>query len=689
MKTGMNNKKNADAFVGDSTKDSVTANRPHAENIEKIEKEMAEFIASTPELKKKSSWKERLENARTACKNAGEKLYRASCRIDESLNGFRHVAEELATAMALLASLLHARARHAVYRVLGKTKKTYGHIGLDRRFENRVEGVFNRLTDFSFGKIFEDIRGKRRFINRKIDEFAQKKMAFGKKLESGLDRLIERFAADRKRNTVRIAAMACCLMLCCITVNAGTVYNYSYHDIQLGTVKNKTEVEQAVSQVKSEMPDTANVSVAVSAEPDVDITYERSFEFGAVVDSTEAVAEKIANLDELLADGYAINVDGVTVAMVDTEETANKILDTVKQSYCTIDEEQEAELKATLDKIAAATAEEISGDADPTVVVDTTVARNLVINDAVNNTAGVVSQTAAVDAADIAADAEALETSVKSTIINKLTFELVEKLDIDLAQFTGISKDSVQFIETVTIEPVKAKLSAFSDYDTAITNFIDEEGKNTKLTVATKELVIEEESIKYEIEYVEDDTLYEGQTEIMVPGVNGSQKVLYEITKANGEEAARTAIDKQVLTEPSPAKVRKGTKEKPACVATGKLQWPTTGKFSSGFGRRWGRLHGGVDICNSTGTPIYAADGGTVVFSGYNNNGYGYLVKIDHGNGLLTFYAHNSSLLVKEGDKVFKGQPIAKMGNTGRSTGTHLHYEVHLNGTKVDPMNYY
>ncbi|MBR5229000.1 MAG: hypothetical protein IKV96_04090, partial [Firmicutes bacterium] len=406
-----NNKSNASAFKRDSKKDSVTANGP-----------LHEFI---------------------------EKLIAVSRKMDESLEGFRHVAEEIATAIALLASLLHARGRHALDRILGRTRKTYGKMSVDRKFERRVEGVFNRLADLTFGHLFEDMRGKRRFINRKIDEFAQKKISFTKKLESCLDRLIARFAADRKRNTARIAAVACCLMLCCVTVNAGTVYNYSYHDIHLGTVKDKAEVEQAVSQIKTEVPETANVSVVVSAEPEVDITYEKEFSFSAAIDSTEAVAEKIANLDELLADGFAINVDGVTVAMVDSEETANKILDTVKQSYCTMDETQEAELQTTLEKIAAATAEETSGEADPAVVVDVTVARNLVLTDATANAAGVVADAPASDVTEVATDAVALQTSVKSTIISKLTFALIEKLDLDLTQFTGISKDRVEFAEVV------------------------------------------------------------------------------------------------------------------------------------------------------------------------------------------------------------------------------------------------
>lgn len=98
-------------------------------------------------------------------------------------------------------------------------------------------------------------------------------------------------------------------------------------------------------------------------------------------------------------------------------------------------------------------------------------------------------------------------------------------------------------------------------------------------------------------------------------------------------------------------------------------------------------MHYGIDIASKTGTPIYAADGGKVVYAGYKGN-YGYLVEIDHGNGFKTRYAHCSKILVKVGDKVYKGQHIANVGNTGRSTGPHLHFEVLKNGKNQNPANY-
>jgi murein DD-endopeptidase MepM/ murein hydrolase activator NlpD len=108
--------------------------------------------------------------------------------------------------------------------------------------------------------------------------------------------------------------------------------------------------------------------------------------------------------------------------------------------------------------------------------------------------------------------------------------------------------------------------------------------------------------------------------------------------------------------------------------------WPARGVFTSGYGWRWGRMHRGIDIAGPVGTPIFAAAEGEVVTAGWNSGGYGNLVKLRHPDGSLTLYAHNQRLLVRNGQKVEQGQRIAEMGSTGRSTGPHLHFEIHPNG---------
>jgi murein DD-endopeptidase MepM/ murein hydrolase activator NlpD len=117
------------------------------------------------------------------------------------------------------------------------------------------------------------------------------------------------------------------------------------------------------------------------------------------------------------------------------------------------------------------------------------------------------------------------------------------------------------------------------------------------------------------------------------------------------------------------------------------LVWPVNGPVVSGYGMRWGRMHEGIDIAAGLGTPIRAAAAGTVIHAGWLG-GYGNLVVLDHGDGLATAYAHASAILVGAGQSVAQGQTLSLVGSTGNSTGPHLHFEVRVNGSAVDPLLY-
>ncbi|HZN16378.1 MAG TPA: peptidoglycan DD-metalloendopeptidase family protein [Acidimicrobiales bacterium] len=122
-------------------------------------------------------------------------------------------------------------------------------------------------------------------------------------------------------------------------------------------------------------------------------------------------------------------------------------------------------------------------------------------------------------------------------------------------------------------------------------------------------------------------------------------------------------------------------------VSKSGLAWPLKGRITSGFGRRWGRLHAGIDIAAPRGTPIHAARAGKVVFSGWMG-GYGNAVVISHGGGFATLYGHQSRRAVKVGETVKQGEVIGYVGSTGHSTGNHLHFETRVNGTAVNPRRY-
>ncbi len=119
------------------------------------------------------------------------------------------------------------------------------------------------------------------------------------------------------------------------------------------------------------------------------------------------------------------------------------------------------------------------------------------------------------------------------------------------------------------------------------------------------------------------------------------------------------------------------------------FSWPAAGKLTSRFGRRWGRMHKGIDIAGPVGTPINAAADGTVISAGWNSGGYGNLVELRHSDGTTTRYGHNSRVSVAVGQTVRQGQQLAEMGSTGHSTGSHLHFEIRPSGgNAVNPISH-
>lgn len=207
------------------------------------------------------------------------------------------------------------------------------------------------------------------------------------------------------------------------------------------------------------------------------------------------------------------------------------------------------------------------------------------------------------------------------------------------------------------------------------------------ITVVSDETVTYSEEIPFDENVTEDDTLYEGINRIVRRGENGTAEITKRIERENGEIVSQTVM-KSVVTEKPVSQLRTvGTKYRPDNVGTGDFIRPYSGTVSSRFGARSSGNHTGVDFCGSVGDSIVAADSGTVIFANWSG-GYGNIVKIDHNNGYVTYYAHCSELYVKEGDVVQKGDVIAAVGNTGNSTGPHVHFEIRYGGDYLDPLGY-
>lgn len=209
-----------------------------------------------------------------------------------------------------------------------------------------------------------------------------------------------------------------------------------------------------------------------------------------------------------------------------------------------------------------------------------------------------------------------------------------------------------------------------------------------ELSVIVKEEVTYEESFDAPIKYVDNNSLYQGQENVISYGTPGYREVIAVVSYSNGVEYSRELLSQTVLTEPVATVVERGTLIPPTFIkpvnsSTYTSYWggrvhPITGAWST---------HTGLDIYVPLGTSVRASCAGTVTYSGWNG-GYGVCVIIDHGNGVTTKYAHLNQTDVSVGQQVSQGQRVGLSGSTGNSTGPHLHFEVCIWGTSKNPLDY-
>ena len=209
-----------------------------------------------------------------------------------------------------------------------------------------------------------------------------------------------------------------------------------------------------------------------------------------------------------------------------------------------------------------------------------------------------------------------------------------------------------------------------------------------KLAVVHQEQMYYEEDYEAEVIYIDNDDWYTTETKTLQEPSAGHRKVVAVVTFENDKKVSEEIIKEEVTYEAVPKIVERGTKIPPTYIKP-----ISGGRLSSGFGKRTApkrgasTYHKGVDWATPTGTPVYASCGGTVTKAGWGS-GYGYVVYITHPDGRQTRYAHLSKVLVSAGQTVSQGQKIALSGNTGVSTGPHLHFEILINGSQVSPLNY-
>ncbi len=208
------------------------------------------------------------------------------------------------------------------------------------------------------------------------------------------------------------------------------------------------------------------------------------------------------------------------------------------------------------------------------------------------------------------------------------------------------------------------------------------------VTLRTTESLLQDVYIPHDVHIITDDSMFLDERRVLVAGRDGHEQTEFLLSRENGRLTGYEQLETVVIDRAVTEVVKVGTRER---LSTGSYVWPVDDCYiTSFFGNRSVAIgsnnHKGMDMASYQGAPIYASDGGKVIYAD-NYGGYGNMLKIEHDNGDITFYAHCHKLLVSEGDTVEQGELIAEMGSTGVSSGVHLHFEYHPDGgAAADPM---
>lgn len=297
---------------------------------------------------------------------------------------------------------------------------------------------------------------------------------------------------------------------------------------------------------------------------------------------------------------------------------------------------------------------------------------------------------------DFAEKVEIVETYLPESMLTPLdqAIEDVIKDQETPGEYEVVSGDTLSEISIKVNIPMDQIIAMNSETLTDENSTI-RVGDKLIITVPQPELSVErmeqnyyEEIYDADVIYVDNDSWYTTQTKILQQPSAGFRRVVADVSYLNDREVTRDILKEEVVMEAVPKIVERGTKIPPTYIKP-----ISGGRLSSNFGRRKSptkgasSYHKGVDWSVPTGTAVFASCGGTVARAGWGS-GYGYCVYINHEDGRQTRYGHLSKVLVKVGQTVKQGERIALSGNTGVSTGPHLHFEILINGSQVNPLKY-
>ena len=250
---------------------------------------------------------------------------------------------------------------------------------------------------------------------------------------------------------------------------------------------------------------------------------------------------------------------------------------------------------------------------------------------------------------------------------------------------------SLEFKQEIEMREEIVPLEDVVDAETAMDQMSAADTTAPNLEVEVVYEYVETAAIAPEVEVIPDDEALAGRQEIAEVGKEGKESRRIRVVEVNGEMVESTIVEREVIEAPGTTIIYEGTRSALSLASRGDSSGsdiPILGQVSAVFGETgayWHNAHTGLDLAAEVGTPIYVVAAGEVIFAGWND-AYGNLVIVDHGNGVVTYYGHQSKMVVKEGDFVARGDKLGECGSTGNSSGPHLHFEVRINDVPVDPQ---
>lgn len=440
----------------------------------------------------------------------------------------------------------------------------------------------------------------------------------------------------RSRSAVLLTSAILCMMIWTVSVFS-VAFEVSVDGKSIGFIKTEDDISKAITLIETQTtellgrPYSLDANISYQLKP---VTGDSFISKGDTIMTPKEMSRYLSTHVDAVSTLAVVSIDGEVVGAVGSEEQANDVLDQIASTYTGGDK------NANYDFVQ---------EVDVNVIETTT---------------------------NIAMDKEDLYNSLTSTEDTIQTYSISNNETLSsIAKKFGLTTSEITKLNP-NVSPTKMNAG-----DKVVISKAE-----PKLSVVTSKNVTYDETIPYKTIKNTNSSMPKNQTKTIKEGKSGSANITAKIMYINGVESERIIESRTVLSNPQDKVLEVGTRN--ISQGTGSMTRPFSGNMTSNYGYRGREFHTGVDFAGPSGSSIKAADSGKVIFSGRNGN-YGNCIIISHGNGVETLYAHNSKNLVKVGDSVDKGDIIGKVGSTGRSTGSHVHVEVRVNGRHVNPRNYF